>query len=300
MRMLKDKIRFGVGVLQDMPWPRLVELWRFLDTLEFDSVWLSDHFVNYTNPTANWLESWTALSALASNTSRIRIGTLVTSIALRHPAMLARQAMTVDNISSGRLNLGIGAGAPGNIDPIYRMIGINDWPVGERVKRFREQIEVLDILLTTGVSTYCGEYYNLQDAAMFPGPVQKPRPPLTIAAHAKESLKIAAEYADTWNSYGADFGAPPQVVMEKTSQRIDFLDRYCEKIGRDPATLGKSLLVFGEEANSVFASEENFIKTVERYAPIGITELIFFYPFFAPDQVDSFKRIAQEILPQFR
>ncbi len=298
--MLKGEIRFGVIVLQDMPWPRLVELWCLLDTLEFDSVWLSDHFVNYTNPTANWLEAWTALSALACSTSRIRIGTLVTSIALRHPAMLARQAMTVDNISSGQLNLGIGAGASGNSDPTYRMIGINDWPVKERVKRFREQVEILDLLLTNRISTYSGDCYNLQSAAMFLGPVQNPRPPLTIAAHARESLKIAAEYADTWNSYGADFGAPPQVVIERTSQRIDFLDRYCEKIGRDPATLGKSLLIFGEEANSVFASEENFVKTVERYTTIGITELIFYYPFFAPDQADSFTRIAQEILPQFR
>jgi alkanesulfonate monooxygenase SsuD/methylene tetrahydromethanopterin reductase-like flavin-dependent oxidoreductase (luciferase family) len=300
VNVLNAGIRFGVAVLQDMPWPRLVELWQLLDVLEFDSAWIADHFVNYTNPNASWLEAWTTLSGLASITSRIRIGTLVTSIALRHPAVLARQAMTVDNISNGRLNLGIGAGASGAIDPTYRMTGINDWPVEERVKRFREQVEMLNLLLTNRISTYSGEYYTLQDAAMFPGPVQKPRPPLTIAAHGKQSLKIAAEYADTWNSYGADFGAPAEVVIEKTNQRIAFLDRFCERIGRDPTTLGKSLLVFGEEANSVFASEENFVKTVERYTTIGITELIFYYPFFAPNQIDSFKRIGQEILPQLR
>ena len=111
---------------------------------------------------------------------------------------------------------------------------------------------------------------------------------------------IAAEYADTWNSYGADFGAPVEVVVEKTRKRSELLDKYCEKVGRDPGTVGRSLLVFGADANTAFASEEHFTEIVERYRAIGITELLFYYPFFAPDQVSNLEKIAKETIPTIR
>jgi len=121
-----------------------------------------------------------------------------------------------------------------------------------------------------------------------------------VAAHIKASLRVAAEYADTWVSFGADFGAPHEIVVENTQKRISYLDKYCEKIGRDPGSLRRSLLVFGAEANTAFASEELFIEIVDRYTALGINELVFFYPFFAPDQIPMFEKIAQETIPKLR
>ncbi|MFW9908951.1 MAG: LLM class flavin-dependent oxidoreductase [Candidatus Thorarchaeota archaeon] len=293
-------IRFGVIVLQDMPWSELLQLWRKFDELGFDSTWVADHFVNYANPTSPWFEGWTALAGLASVTSNIRIGTLVTSIPLRNPAFLARQALTVDHISGGRLELGIGAGAPGEIDPTYRMTGIDDWPPDERIRRLREQVEIIDKLLTTTTTSYNGEFYSLEEAIMNPRPVQTPRPPLAIAAHVKGSLRIVAEFADTWVSYGANFGAPVDIVLEKTIKRSELLEKYSEDIGRDPASIRRLLLIFGQEANTAFASEKHFTEIVERYTAIGITDLVFFYPFFAPEQIPIFEKIARDTIPSLR
>jgi len=296
----EEKIRFGAVVLQDFPFQELVRLWRKFENLGFDSTWIADHFVNYAHPDSPWLDGWSALAGLANSTSKIRIGTLVTSIPFRHPAVLTRQAMTVDHISNGRLEIGIGAGAPGKIDPSYTMTGIDDWPFKERAERLREQVEIVDTLLRNIKSSYEGKYYKLKDAIMAPGPVQKPRPPLVVAAHVKASLRIAADFADTWVSFGADFGSPTEVVVEKTQKRIEYLERYCEKIGRDPGSLKRSLLVFGAEANHAFASEEMFTEIVERYTALGINELVFFYPFFAPDQIPMFEKIAEETIPKLR
>ena len=293
-------MKFGAIVLQDMPYQELVRLWQKFETLGFDSTWVADHFINYANPEGLWYDGWTVLTALAGITSKIRIGTLVTSIALRNPAVLARQAMTVDHISNGRLDIGIGAGAPGTIDPSYQMIGINDWTFDERTERFREQVEILDRLLSNNKSSYEGKYYQIDNAIMSPGPIQKPRPPLTIAAHTSPSLRIAAEYADVWVSFGADFGAPVENVVRKTEKRIKTLDKYCKEIGRDSGTLGRSLLIFGEEANTAFASEKLFTNIVERYASLGLTELVFFYPFFAPNQIPTFEKIAIDVIPVLR
>ncbi|MFW9809131.1 MAG: LLM class flavin-dependent oxidoreductase, partial [Candidatus Thorarchaeota archaeon] len=162
------------------------------------------------------------------------------------------------------------------------------------------QVEIIDTLLRNVKSSYEGKYYKLKDAIMAPGPVQKPRPPLVVAAHAKASLRVAAEHADTWVSYGADFGSPTEIVVEKTHKRAKYLDKYCEKIGRDPVSIRKSLLIFGAEANTAFASEEKFTEIVERYTTLGINELVFFYPFFAPDQIPMFEKIAKETIPNLR
>ncbi|MGY5870716.1 MAG: LLM class flavin-dependent oxidoreductase [Candidatus Thorarchaeota archaeon] len=299
---MKDNqdLRFGAVILQDFPYQELVKLWQKFDSLNFDTTWIADHFVNYAHPDSPWLDGWSALAGLAASTSRIRIGTLVTSIPFRHPAVLARQAMTVDHISNGRLEIGIGAGAPGSIDPSYTMTGIENWSTKERIERLKEQVEIVDTLLSNIKSSYEGKYYHLKDAIMAPGPVQKPRPPIVVAAHLKASLRIAAEFADTWVSFGADFGAPTEIVVENTQKRIAYLDKYCEKIGRDPGSLRRSLLLFGAEANTAFVSEENFTEIVERYTALGITDLVFFYPFFAPDQIPMFEKIAKETIPALR
>ena len=298
---MKQSLRFGIGTLQNLPWGDTIKLWQHIERLGFDSIWVADHFVNYMQPSDPWFESWSLLSALATMTNEIRIGTLVTSIPLRNPVVLSRQALTVDHISNGRLELGLGAGAPGTIDPQYKMTGIRDWPPAERVLRFKESVEIIDRCLRNKTISYHGQYYTVENAIFAPAPVQKPRPPLTIGAMRPKMIKIAAKYADTWNSFGDEtFGAPQDLIIKNTRKRIELLDHYCAELDRDPDTIRRSLLVFGADAGTVFASEDNFRETVNRYVDIGITELIFFYPFFDESQQTTFEVIAKEIIPKLR
>ena len=152
---MEQKPRFIVGAIQEVPWPEMVARWQHIETLGLDGVMLADHFVNFAQPKAPWFEAWTLLSALATQTKTIRIG-LLSAIPWRNPAFLARQAMTVDHISNGRLELGLGAAAPGTIDISYTMTGIPDWPPKERVDRFREAVEIVDQLLRNPETSYEG------------------------------------------------------------------------------------------------------------------------------------------------
>ena len=289
--------RFGVITVQNLPWAEQVERWQFIETLGFDSVWVADHFVDPHEPNSPWFEGWTLLAALASQTKRVRIGTLVSSIPLRNPAMLARQALTVDHISNGRLELGLGTGIPW--DPAYSMIGIDNWPPKERIARFREVVEIVDRCLRNKVTTYEGRYYQLKDAVMRPSPVQRPRPPITIGATGQSMLEITARYADTWNSVPGEWRAPLDTKLECTRRRNELLDEYCREIGRDPQTLRRSVLVFGSEAETVFHSTDAFAAVVKGYRDVGINEFIFYYP-FKHEQIPVFEQIAREVIPKLR
>jgi len=294
---MKQELRFGIITVQNRPWKKEVERWKFIESLGLDSVWVADHFVDPYEPNTPWFEGWTLLSALATQTTRIRIGTLVSSSPLRNPAMLARQALTVDHISNGRLELGLGTGV--SWDPVYSMIGIENWPPQERVARFREVVEIVDQCLRNRVTTYKGQYYRLKDAVMIPKPVQQPRPPITIGAMGPSMLKLAARYADTWNSVPGEWHTSPDKMLEDTRRRNRLLDDYCEEIGRDPQTLRRSLLIFGSEAETVFNSADAFKAVVERYWNVGITEFIFYFP-FRDEQIPVFEQIARNIIPKLR
>lgn len=297
---MSQRLRFGIVTFQNVPWEELVKRWLSVEELGFDSVWIADHFVNYESPMSPWLEAWTLLAALASRTSRIRIGT-ISSMPLRNPAVLARQALTVDHISNGRLDLGLGAGASGSIDPSYRMTGIEDWAPSERVARFREYVEIVDQCLRNNVNNYDGRFFRLENTVMAPPPVQKPRPPITIGAMGLFMLKIAACYADTWNSLGGEFNSPSEIILENVRRQNEFVDRHCLKIGRDPKTLRRSLLIWGSEALTVFDSEEAFKEVVKRYSRIGVSEFMFFHPDIAPEiSSRAFKEIATEVIPELR
>ena len=297
---MSQRLRFGIVTFQNIPWEELAKRWLSVEELGFDSVWVADHFVNYESPKSPWLEAWTLLAALASQTSRIRIGA-ISSMPLRNPAVLARQALTVDHVSNGRLDLGLGAGAPGSIDPSYRMTGIEDWAPSERVARFREFVEIVDQCLRSNVSNYDGRFFKLENTVMAPPPVQKPRPPITIGAMGPSMLRIAARYADTWNSLGGEFNSPPERILGNLRRQKEFVDNHCLKIGRDPKTLRRSLLVWGSEALTVFDSEEAFKEVVKRYSGVGVSEFMFFHPDIAPEiSSRAFKEIATEVIPELR
>jgi len=272
--MIRRGLRFGVITSKNAPWSVLAERWRYLDELGFDSAWVADHFTNYREQAEPWLECWTLLSTLATQTERIRIGTMVTNITFHNPAVLARQALTVDHVSGGRLELGIGAGgAPSDHD----MTGVRYWDPPERAARLREFTEVVDQMLRNEVTTYRGGYYEVHNANMLPAPVQKPRPPLTLAAWGPKTLRVTAQYADSWNFAPVRPELTPEQNLEETARRNGMIDDYCSELGRDPAEIKRSLLVFPRASDSPFDSDGAFQDFVGRYRKIGIDEFIIYW-----------------------
>ncbi len=294
---MAKELSFGMINLQRNSWEEELRRWKHVEELGFDSVWIADHYCIYSQPTEHWFEGWSMLAAVAHATKTIKIGTLITSVFLRHPPMLARQAMTVDHISNGRLILGLGTGLPGTTE--FPMVGIPDYPAGERVRRFNEAVDIIDQLLSNQtIIKYEGEFYQLIDSNIFPPPIQKPRPPIMIGAMGDKMLKTAAKYADTWNSYGGR-GLNPEEMFKKTVERNEKIDKFCNELGRDPKNLKRSLLIYGEEAFNLFDKEDNFTKYVEKYSEVGFEEFIFYYPGKEHLQ-KTLEKVAKEIIPTFR
>jgi alkanesulfonate monooxygenase SsuD/methylene tetrahydromethanopterin reductase-like flavin-dependent oxidoreductase (luciferase family) len=302
-------LRFGVVTLQNAPWTTLVERWQCLGELGFDSAWVADHFVNPFFPSEPFLDGWTLLSALATQTKRIRLGTIVTNISLHNPAVLAKQALTVDHVSGGRLELGIGAGGA---ETDHTMTGAPDWNPPERAARLREVVEILDQMLRNEVTTYQGHYYQIESAEMHPAPLQRPRPPLTLAALGSKSLKTAARYADSWNSL-ADPDMSVQQALETTRQRNQMLDEYCAQMDRDPGEITRFLLAWPFMPETPFDSNDAFHDLVGRYREVGIDEFIFYWlreealeygydrsMFERSVDREKLERLATEVIPRLR
>lgn len=301
---MRHTLQFGIITLQTAPWQALVERWRLIEALGFDSAWLPDHFVNPRGPIEDWFETWTLLAALAARTTRVRIGTLVTTITLRNPALLAKQALTVDHISQGRLELGIGAGgAP--LD--HAMTGIDPWSRPERLRRFREYVAITDRMLRQETTTYDGRYYRINNASMRPAAVQQPRPPIMLGGRSPSLLRLVARHADAWNTNGGR-DLSPQEAFEVTRQRGALLDEYCAAKGRDPREIRRSFMM-GQTRDTPFASLGAFQEFVGRYRDLGFSEFILFwlrdgepdYPLYAwiTDR-RMLERIAAEWIPAVR
>ncbi len=275
--------RFGIVTDQNLSWPVLVERWQYFEALGFDSAWDCDHFVQPSRPTGPYFEGWTLLAGLAARTERIRLGVLVSSNTFRHPALLAKEAITVDHISNGRLDVGLGAGW---YEPEHEQFGL-DFPAPPAlVGRFREAVAVLDSLLRNDLTSYDGTYYQLRDALSRPRPVQQPRPPLTLAAHRPQMLRMVAQYADAWNSFG---------TVEEMRARNAILDEQCEALGRDPATLRRGLYGWASMLPSdPWASVGAFQDMVGAYADAGVNEFLIDQP--RVEQFDVLERVAADVL----
>jgi alkanesulfonate monooxygenase SsuD/methylene tetrahydromethanopterin reductase-like flavin-dependent oxidoreductase (luciferase family) len=298
---MSQPVRFHVLLLQNVGWGELRARALQVEALGFDALALADHFVDWTNPAVPWFESYTALAAIAEATSTIRLTTMVTQIPLRNPAMLARQVLTIDHISRGRIELGLGTGL--TIDPSYAMAGLPNWTAGERVERFGDYIELVTQLLQQEVTTYKGRYYEVEGAVMNPRPVQLPRPPITVAAMGPRMLRHAARYADAWNSLS--FLPTFLDQLAETAARVSAIDAICAEIGRDPATLRRSYTMFDANARprggtiGLYESVDRFVDEVSQVIALGVTDVGLYYP-LDPAQLPNFELIALEKLPKLR
>ncbi len=284
-------MRFGICTDQNLPVETLVERWQYFEQLGFDSAWDCDHFNQPSRPDGPYYEGWTLLAALAARTERIRVGVLVSSNTFRHPALIAQMAVTLDHVSNGRLELGFGAGW---FVPEHERFGIEFLPPGERVAQFREAVEIVDSLLRNETTTFAGRYYQLDGAYVRPAPVQKPRPPLTLGAHRTRMLRICAEYADSWNSFG---------TVDEIRERNQILDEHCAAIGRDPRGITRSF--YGWASNMTeqglpdpWESAAAFEDVIGGYAEVGINEFVLDQP--PPEQFGVLEQVASDVIPRLR
>jgi alkanesulfonate monooxygenase SsuD/methylene tetrahydromethanopterin reductase-like flavin-dependent oxidoreductase (luciferase family) len=279
---------FGIQTIQTWTWQEMCDRWTWFEDLGWESLWLPDHFVPTANPEGPMFEAWTLLSALATHTSTARVGVLVSSNTFRHPALLAKQAVTVDHISNGRLELGIGAGW--FVDE-HEMFGLAFPRTKVLVEQYAEAVDLLDRYLRSDQTTFDGEYYTLNHAWNRPAPIQKPRMPLMLGAHGPRMIDIAAQYADTWNSRG---------TPEEMRERNERMDEACLRHERDPNSIKRSMLYVVAQMpdEHPWDSTDAFEDFVGRFTEAGVREFIFQPP--PPDRLDMVERVATEVLPRLR
>ena len=297
---MRYPLRFHVLLLPNVGWDELKARVVRLEALGLEVAALADHVVDWTNPAVPWFETWTVLPALAEATGTIRLSTVVTQIPLRNPAMLARQVLTLDHLSHGRIELGLGTGI--TIDPSCTMVGVPNWEPRERVDRFGEYVDLIRQLLSQEVTTYEGRYYRV-DGAIRQQPVQSPHPPLLVAALGPRMMRHAVHFADIWNSLS--FLPSFDEQLAETQARCEAIDACCAAIGREPSTLRRSYTMFDAQARqrggaiSYYESSQRLIEQVSRLVELGISDVGLYYP-GDPAQLASFETIATEVLPQLR
>jgi alkanesulfonate monooxygenase SsuD/methylene tetrahydromethanopterin reductase-like flavin-dependent oxidoreductase (luciferase family) len=267
-------VRFGAVVVPFEPWEQVVRWAYEVEELGLDSLWVPDHLVN-TIGSRPFYEGWTTLAALAEATSRIRIGTIVSSIVFRAPRLLAKQALAVDHVSGGRLEVGVGAGA----DEDNEAAGLPPWTPRERSDRLRAFVEELDDLLRG------------DERRGFP--LQRPRPPLTVAAWSPRNIRLAAERADRWNTQGG-FGLSAEEGLRAAAAQVALFEAASSR-----PVVRSFLHGYRWVAETPFTSVAAFSAYVARYRDLGFDELLFYYPperFSPPGTVGDgvFEQVAKE------
>jgi alkanesulfonate monooxygenase SsuD/methylene tetrahydromethanopterin reductase-like flavin-dependent oxidoreductase (luciferase family) len=301
-------MRFSVWPSANQSWDDLLATAHHAAATGWDGVWIADHFMPNTPgrvpENAPTLEAGTLVAALAAAVDRVRIGTLVLGNTYRHPAVVANMAATADHVSGGRFVLGLGAGWQVNEHEQY---GIDLPPVGERVSRFAEALQVVRSLLTEPTTTFAGKHYRMTGAVCEPKPIQD-RLPILVGASGDRMLGIAARHADAWNTWG---------LPERIAERSAALTRRCEAAGRDPAAIARTaqaLVVFtatdaegermmgGAPRPLVAGTPARIRDIVAGYADAGVAELI------VPDftlgsgqaKLDALDRYLDEVAGDFR
>jgi len=277
--------------------------WQQAEELGFHAAYTYDHLSWRTFRDGPWFGAVPTLTAAAAVTERLRLGTLVTSPNFRHPVTLAKDLISLDDLSNGRITLGIGAGGTG-FDATA--LGQDPWSPRERADRFAEFVQLLDALLTEdgteGVS-YKGDFYSAFEARNIPGCVQRPRLPFAVAATGPRGLKLAARHGQAWVTTGDpklfETGTPEQSLQAIRGQ-VEKLGAACETLGRDVAELDKILLT-GFTPDRPLDSFDAFVDFAGNHAALGFTEIVVHWPIpesdFAADE-KVFERIATEAVQQ--
>ena len=267
-------------VEREVRWPEYLSIAKTAEDVGFDSIWIGDHLL-YRTPrlgTRGPWEVWTMLSAIAASTTRVELGPLVACTSFHNPAMLAKMANSVDEISGGRLILGLGAGWN---ETEYRAFG---FPFDRRVSRFEEAFTIVRTLLSDGRIDFDGEFYQLRDCELLPRPARAGGPPLMIGSNGERMLRIALPHVRYWNSWFDGFGNRPEGVPGLREQ----IDEACRGVGRDPSTLARTVAVLvrladgsgrpqGDYANEGVApiegSSEEIAEVLRGFADAGIAHV---------------------------
>ncbi len=298
---------FSFGVPDDGLFGRVVELARAAEETGFDSVWVMDHFYQLPplgGPDQPMLEAYTTLGALAAVTERVRLGTLVTGVTYRNPAVLAKQVTTLDVISGGRAICGLGAAW---YDVEHTGLGVDFPPARERLDRLEEAAQICRLMFTEDAPSFDGTYYRIKEARNVPRPIQPGGPPIMIGGGGeKRTLRAVARYADACNTSGD---------VERMKHKIGVLRAHCEDVGRDPKEIEVTRLstlnitdtdeqtsavrdmivqAAGEEAARMYnvGREDEVVDQVAALADAGVDTFTFNMPLSGPDEV----RRAGEVL----
>jgi alkanesulfonate monooxygenase SsuD/methylene tetrahydromethanopterin reductase-like flavin-dependent oxidoreductase (luciferase family) len=268
-------MKYGMLTMQDRPLAMLFDEWKMVEEAGLHSLWVADHFVSPVDAHCDWFDGWTLLAALATRTSRVRIGALVSSMTLRNPVYLAREALTIDHLSDGRLEIGVGAGRVVND---HLMTGVPEWRPAERVARFDEFLTVMRSMLDNEVTNFAGTYYCAEGATMSPGWVQKPSPPLVVGAIGPRMIGLAARHGDVWNTMGGRHVSAEQAQTD-TRDRVRLFEESCHKAGRDPASVRRTFFAFSHYVQQdLWSSDDAFAEFVGLHGELGFDEIIFDMP----------------------
>jgi alkanesulfonate monooxygenase SsuD/methylene tetrahydromethanopterin reductase-like flavin-dependent oxidoreductase (luciferase family) len=277
---VRHRQRFSILTFGVAPYEALEREWRWAEEAGFDGVWVPD---SWTLSGLSNFEVWTLLAAVSRVTTRMRVGSLVATIIPRHPTLLAANALTVDHISRGRVELGLGVGdTPEDCDAF----GLPRWEARERVDRLTEQLSILDRLLRGEPVEYRGTHYSVSHAQPAE-PVQQPRPPIVVAAEGPRAMRLAARYADGWATLA---GQPAKVwaggsgkpstqseAVAATRSRVAQVEAFAAEMGRDGEAIRKIALAYRQPVDPL-SSIDAFDDFVGSFSGAGIDEFVFYWP----------------------
>jgi alkanesulfonate monooxygenase SsuD/methylene tetrahydromethanopterin reductase-like flavin-dependent oxidoreductase (luciferase family) len=283
-------LRVGIKLSQDASIDSYKAVWKIADEAPFDHCWAMDHLasIGSIGDDRPIFDGWELLAGMATSTTHVRLGLLVTGMTYRNPALLAKIATTVDHLSNGRLEFGIGAAWAANEHEMYDISGLD-----HRVGLFSEGLQVIKSLWTQERTNFDGRYYTMRDAVAVPKPVQNPYPPIWVGSGGPRMLRLTARHADVWNASGND-ARELQGAITASRQ----LDEACTTIGRDPKEIRRSAqLPVGEDTAEI-------IDRVHRYHEAGFTEIILMLTGGSmsskADPVQTASRLAENVLPELR
>ena len=284
--MSPRRLRFGLKVAQmGGTFAEIRDAWLEADRLGFDTAWAHDHLLNQNDPSKNEDEGWTLLASLLTEARRIRGGLMVTANTFRHPAVLAKIATTVDVVSHGRVEVGLGAGWH---EDEHKQYGLPLPPLGERMRRLEEACQILRALWTEKRATVEGTYYQVREAFHEPKPVQRPHPPIVLGTSGeKVGLRIVARHAQEWNM---SKGTPAEF-----RRLSEMLDGYCREAGRAPAEVERSIQ-FG--ADALQNGADALVALSREFVAAGATHLIYTCPI--PYSAAGARRVWSEVVTPLR